>query len=125
MKKYFFLITLILTLIISCASSTNEIKDITVNDLQLVLKNNKNTQLVDVRTPDEWAEGVIENAIKINVTATDFESISLQKLDKEKPVYIYCRSGGRSKIASEILSKKGFHCYNVLGGYMAWKEKNN
>ena len=89
-----------------------------------VLNNDKNVQLIDVRTPGEWADGIIDNAIKINVTADDFEKLALEKLDKSNPVYIYCRSGGRSKIAADVLLKNGFQPYNVLGGYMAWEEKN-
>ena len=123
MKKNILYLGLILTIIMSCTSTENDIKDITVSDLQVVLKNNKNIQLVDVRTPAEWVEGTIKTAIEINVTANDFEKNALAKLDKTKPVYIYCRSGGRSKIASELLLKKGFQPYNVLGGYIAWEKE--
>lgn len=114
---------MIFTVLLSCTSKVNGVKDISVDDLQLVLKTNENIQLLDVRTPSEWAEGVIKKAIEINVTANNFENIALEKLDKTKPVYIYCRSGGRSKIASELLLKKGFETYNVLGGYNEWKQK--
>lgn len=123
MKKNILYLGLILTIITSCTSVENGVKDITVKDLQVVLKNNENVQLVDVRTPAEWVEGTIKNAIEINVTGNDFEKKALAKLDKTKPVYIYCRSGGRSKIASELLLKKGFQPYNVLGGYKAWEEE--
>ena len=124
MKKKILFIGMIFIVLLSCTSKVNGIKDISVDDLQLVLKSNENIQLLDVRTPSEWAEGVIENAIEINVTANNFENIALEKLDKTKPVYIYCRSGGRSKIASELLLKKGFETYNVLGGYNEWQQKN-
>ncbi len=123
MKKYLFLSGLILIIIFSCKSQTEEIKNITVKDLQVILKNDKNIQLVDVRTPAEWEKGTIENAIEINVTTDDFKNSALAKLDKSKPVYVYCRSGGRSVIASEILLKEGFLPYNVLGGYMKWEKE--
>ncbi|WNW01465.1 rhodanese-like domain-containing protein [Tenacibaculum sp. HL-MS23] len=123
MKKNILYLGLILTIIMSCASKEDGVKDISINDLQVVLKNNENVQLVDVRTPEEWVEGTIKNAIEINVTGSDFEKKALAKLDKTKPVYIYCRSGGRSKIASELLLKKGFQPYNVLGGYKAWEKE--
>lgn len=111
-------------MIFSCNSQLEGIKNISVDDLKVVLKNDATIQLLDVRTPKEWNEGIIENAIKIDVTAEGFENLAIEKLDKSKPVYIYCRSGGRSKIASNLLLKQGFQPYNVLGGYMDWEEKN-
>ena len=123
MKKYILFLGWILLIITSCSSQSTEIKNISVEDLQVVLKDNKNTQLVDVRTSTECAKGIIENAIKIDVKESDFEKIALDKLDKTKPVYLYCRSGVRSKKASKLLLKKGFQTYNVLGGYIAWKQK--
>ncbi|WP_237276555.1 rhodanese-like domain-containing protein [Tenacibaculum ovolyticum] len=124
MKNNLFFIGLVFTIIMSCTSKENVVKDITIDDLQLILKANKNIQLLDVRTPEECAKGTIENAIEINVTDDTFKSIILEKLDKTKTVYVYCRSGGRSKIASDMLLKEGFNPYNVLGGYLEWKEKN-
>ena len=124
MKKIVLFLIVVVSAISSCKPQNEGIVDITVQDLQMVLNNDKNVQLIDVRTPSEWAEGIIDNAIKINVTADGFEKLALEKLDKSKPVYIYCRSGGRSKIAADVLLKNGFQPYNVLGGYMAWEEKN-
>ena len=124
MRKGVFLVSIFLTLIISCKPQEKEVKDITVEDLKVVLENEDNVQLLDVRTPKEWEEGTIENSIKIDVTADGFENIALEKLDKTKPVYIYCRSGGRSRIASEMLLEKGFQPYNILGGYLEWTEMN-
>ena len=56
-------------------------------------------QLVDVRTPEEFSEGHLENAINIDVTADDFDA-KVASLDKEKPVMVYCKSGGRSALMS-------------------------
>ncbi|MBA6156045.1 rhodanese-like domain-containing protein [Tenacibaculum sp. S7007] len=124
MKKIVLLLVLAVTTISSCKPKNEGVVDVTVEDLEVVLNNDKNVQLIDVRTPSEWVDGIIDNAIKINVTADDFEKLALEKLDKSNPVYIYCRSGGRSKIAADVLLKNGFQPYNVLGGYMAWEEKN-
>ncbi|WP_299005767.1 rhodanese-like domain-containing protein [uncultured Tenacibaculum sp.] len=124
MKRGVFLVGLFLTVVLSCKPQTNEAKDITVENLQLVLENEDNVQLLDVRTPQEWAEGVIKDPIKIDITGDDFEGKVLEKLDKSQPVYIYCRSGGRSKKATELLAKKGYKAYNVLGGILEWEEKN-
>ncbi len=122
MKKIILFVICICSILLSCKSQDEGIIDISVEDLQVVLKNNEAIQLVDVRTSQEWSKGVIKNAITIDVTSGSFEDLALKKLDKSKPVYIYCRSGGRSKIASDLLLKKGFKPYNVLGGYMEWKE---
>ena len=56
-------------MIFSCNSQSEGIKNISVDDLKVVLKNDATIQLLDVRTPKEWNEGIIENAIKIDVTA--------------------------------------------------------
>ncbi|RBW59204.1 rhodanese-like domain-containing protein [Tenacibaculum sp. E3R01] len=106
-----------------CKGQSKEIKNITTNTLETVLKSDSRIQLVDVRTPAEWQKGIIENAIKIDVTSSSFEKEALKLLDKTKPVYLYCRSGGRSMIAAETLLKKGFEVYNIEGGYMQWQQK--
>lgn len=106
---------------ISCKQAASGVKEIVVEDLRKIL--HKDIQLVDVRTPSECAEGIITRATQIDVTSDDFEKKALQMLDKSKPVYIYCRSGGRSGIAAEILAKKGYKVYNLTGGYMEWQEK--
>ena len=105
---------------ISC--ETKEIQTISVEELTVILSN-KNVQLVDVRTPEEFKLGHINNSELINVKSNDFESIALEKLDKNKPIYMYCRSGKRGQKACNILQKKGFKVYNLEGGYLKWKSK--
>ncbi len=81
----------------------------------------QNIQLVDVRTPDEFAEGFIKGAKNINVYDAGFET-EIQKLDKTKPVYIYCRSGARSKTAAQKMVVLGFtQIIDLEGGYMNWE----
>ena len=76
--------------------------------------------VLDVRTPEEWAEGTIPNAEKMNYNDDDFAS-QVEKLDKTKPVFVYCKRGGRSAGAAEILKEKGFtKVYNLDGGITAW-----
>jgi len=80
-------------------------------------------QVLDVRTPEEWAEGIINGAIKMNYYDKDF-SKQLDKLDKTKPVYVYCKVGGRSGSAAKELEKKGFKLvYNLDGGIKAWDKE--
>lgn len=122
MKRIIILVGLVL-LMLSCVSQDKQVKQVSVNTLQEVLTTNK-VQLLDVRTPKEWEQGIIEGTIKINFFEENFEEEVLEKLTKEKPVYVYCRTGGRSSKASELLLKKGFEVYNVAGGYTEWKLKN-
>lgn len=77
-------------------------------------------QLVDVRTPNEFKSGHLNKALNINYYDQDF-STQIGKLDKSKPIYVYCRSGVRSKYSSEILKKLGFKTiYNLQGGILNW-----
>lgn len=81
----------------------------------------KNVQLVDVRTPEEYQSGFIKGAVNINLNAADFSS-NIEKLDKEKPVMVYCKGGGRSAKAAAQLKKAGFkNVYDLEGGIMAWQ----
>lgn len=70
--------------------------------------------ILDSRSRAEYAEGAIEGAINIPV---DILRENIHKLDKNKPVYVYCYSGLRSYIACRILSQNGYDCYNLSGGY--------
>ena len=123
MKKVIVFIGLFL-FIISCTSQDKKSRDISVEGLHKTLATNT-IQLLDVRTPEEWQQGTIKGAIKVNFYNSDFEEQAIKKLNKDQPVYIYCKSGGRSKKASELLTKKGFKTYNLLGGYTEWKLKNH
>lgn len=78
--------------------------------------------LLDVRTPEETAEGMIEGAGQLDFEAANFEA-EVDKLDKSKTYLIYCRSGNRSGQACELMAEKGFKSlYNLKGGYIAWTE---
>jgi len=79
---------------------------------------NKKVQLVDVRTANEYNAGAIKNAKNIDIFSNKF-ILNVNKLDKENPVYVYCRSGGRSKRASKKLAVLGFkEIYNLKGGIL-------
>ena len=81
---------------------------------------NKDVQLVDVRTPQEFISGHIANANNIDLFSEKF-NIEFEKLDKEKPVYVYCRSGSRSAQAANKLINMGFkEIYDLDGGYLNW-----
>lgn len=76
--------------------------------------------LLDVRTPEETALGMIEGAGQLDFEAANFEA-EVEKLDKTKTYLIYCRSGNRSGQACKYMAQKGFkNLYNLKGGYLAW-----
>ncbi len=84
------------------------------------LSDDQTAQLLDVREPEEWAEtGVPEGAVLISLA--EVESRAPAELDADRPVYVICRTGNRSRAASDILVRLGFsEVYNVDGGVVAW-----
>jgi len=83
----------------------------------------EDVQLLDVRTPDEWKEGVIGEPLKINFLDDSF-NVEIEKLDKNKPIALYCKSGGRSAQAASLLSELGFkEIYELKGGILNWNKK--
>jgi len=79
-------------------------------------------QLIDVRTKDEYNAGHIGNAKNIDFYGSDFKS-NMAKLDKSKPVIVYCAKGGRSGEAASMLKEMGFkEVYDLSGGYGSWKK---
>lgn len=94
-------------------------KNLSADEFKDKLQHDPGT-LLDVRTPEEFAEGAIEGALNIDYYASDFQ-IQLKTLDKKVPVYVYCRSGGRSKRALDMMVEMGFHeIYALIGGYSSW-----
>ena len=77
--------------------------------------------LIDVRTPEEFKAGHIKHAKNINFLNPEFFKAEIEKIDKSKPVYIYCRSGNRSNKAALKMQEFGFEkIYDLDGGYLKW-----
>ncbi len=77
--------------------------------------------IIDVRTPNEFNQGHIKNAINININDANFINL-INKLDKSKPVFVYCLSGARSTNALNQMRNQGFNVvYNLAGGMMKWR----
>lgn len=133
MKKYFLGMCLTAATLASCASNGNEsvaqsetaqvtYSNVSVTDLKAVSVNPQNAIIIDVRTDGEVAEGMVENAIQIDVNGAEFNE-KAAKLDKAATVYVYCRSGARSQRASQMLVEMGFSdVRNVEGGYLAYQK---
>ncbi|MFL9842921.1 rhodanese-like domain-containing protein [Flavobacterium rhizosphaerae] len=80
-----------------------------------------NSAILDVRTPEEWEEGIIPGALLINIYSGQGFVDALEDLDKEKSYYVYCRSGARSAQACNVMQQLGFNTvYNLTGGILQW-----
>jgi len=84
------------------------------------LKITKTPQLLDVRTPEEFKEGHIKNAINVNWEGENFAD-KVKKYNKAKPIFVYCQVGARSAQATFKLFELGFkEIYNLEGGFEKW-----
>lgn len=113
--------------IFSCQNQTNIgntiNSSITVDEFEKKLTNG-DAQLVDVRTPEEFNQGYLKGAVNYNINSAEFED-QVAKLDKNKPVMVYCLSGGRSSSAADVIAGKGFkEVYNMQGGIIKWNAAN-
>ena len=111
-------------LLVSCNSSAqNGIETIPPKEFAEKLKADPGAQLIDVRTPEEYAGEHLDKAANINWNGDNFEK-EVTKLDKSKPVFVYCKVGGRSGQAANKLHELGFsHVYDLKGGIMKWNSE--
>jgi len=99
--------------------ASNGYVNVNISEAKQMIESNPDLVILDVRTQGEYDEGHIENAVLIPVSELEER---LDELDKEKDTLVYCRSGGRSVTASQILVDNGFvSVYNMLGGITAWR----
>lgn len=86
------------------------------------LEKDPNAVILDVRTEEEVEQGYIPNAINIDIYQGQDFIDAVEKLDKTKNYYVYCRSGKRSAQACSIMKELGFaNTYNLLGGFLEWE----
>ena len=108
--------------LLSCGT---KFKNLTVEEFQGRLSSGESVQLLDVRTPQEYAEGHVQGAVNIDWLADGFVEAVQATIDPEKDVLIYCRRGRRSAEAADTLSKLGYkRIYNLQDGFNAWKNDN-
>ncbi len=85
------------------------------------IKETTNAQVVDVRTPEEFAGGYIADAKNIDWNNDNFDK-KISNLDKDKPTFVYCQSGNRSGSAAKRMKEMGFtNVYELSGGIRAWR----
>ena len=126
MKPKFLSLLFIAFLFLSCqGQSSKTIQTIDAKAFSEKLKATQNPQLLDVRTPAEYSSEHIDNAKNVNWNGSDFVTQANQ-LDKTKPVFVYCKVGGRSSQAADKLAELGFkEIYNLDGGIMKWNAAGN
>lgn len=96
--------------------------DLSQEDWAEQLEKNNNAVVLDVRTKDEVNQGIIPNAINIDIHKGQGFIDEIESLDKDKTYFVYCRSGARSGQACIIMEQLGFSkAYNLLGGIINWE----
>ena len=115
----------------SCqGQETGKVEQLDAKTFSEKITSSNDIQLLDVRTPGEFQDQHIDHATNINWNGANFEK-EVAVLDKSKPVYIYCKSGGRSNQAAHKLAEMGYtKIYELNGGMMKWNaaglsEKSN
>ncbi len=115
------LILLISISILSCKGQTSEnVQSIDAQAFSEQIKATPNAQIIDVRTPEEFQSEHIDKAVNVDWLNANFVA-NAAKFDKSKPVFVYCKSGGRSSKASSKLAELGFkNIYELQGGILKW-----
>lgn len=126
MRSGYLVISILLLTFCSCKQSgqlSASYEDITVTDAASLFRSGS-VKFLDVRTPQEIAAGKIGTAVCIDYRSQSFAD-KVGKLNKHHHYVVYCKSGGRSAKASEMMQNMGFkNVNNLLGGYSAWQEED-
>ncbi len=120
----FFIIIFSLLCVLSCkhVEQNSVIELITTEEMDSLIDMGK-VQLIDVRSSEEYTKGHIEGAVNIDFNSANFEEL-ISKVDKTKPIAVYCGRGGRSGKCAAYMNKAGFtKVYDLDGGITEWKFK--
>jgi len=105
----------------ACAQQ-DQSNSITMEQFKEILKNDKDIIVLDVRTPEETATGMIENAINIPVQVLEQRVDELEKY-KDKEIFVICRTQNRAPIGASILTANGYKAKYVIGGMSVYNQK--
>ena len=123
MKHRLFLILFVVLFLTGCAVSTDKdvtYKQITISEAVEMMASESDYIILDVRRPDEFSAGHIPNAVNIPNESIGADEID-ELPDKDRLILVYCRSGNRSKQASEKLVRLGYTNIVEFGGILDWK----
>lgn len=110
----------IICLSVYCLNGEAQIKQVGATTFEQGLSDD--VQLLDVRTPEEFNQGHLKDAMLADWKEKEEFERRTEAIDKDKPVFVYCLSGGRSLEAAEYLNNKGFEVLELKGGINAWKQ---
>ena len=122
---------ILFTLLIGCSFLSvscqgPKYKSVSVDEFVDYIKDADKVTLLDVRTPQEFAEGCIPNTdYNIDVLEDNFIDVAQEKLPTDKPVALYCRSGNRSKNAAKLLTEAGYEVVELSAGIRGWIDAGN
>jgi thioredoxin len=117
-------IIVLFAIVLFSACSKGQVQNkLSPNEFYEKIKQNPQALLMDVRTPEEYANGHLEKAQNMDWNGAHFED-QIATLDKSQPIYVYCLSGGRSSAAAERMRSLGFRqVYELDGGISQWRNK--
>ena len=96
--------------------------DVTVDKAAAMLASGEKVTVLDVRTPEEFSDGHLKDAVNVNFNGGDFEA-QIAKLDPSKPYLVHCAAGGRSGKSMELFKKLKFtKIYHLVDGYNGWAD---
>ncbi len=107
-------------LCVSSCDAGERIPVLSPADFQKSVQADSTAVVLDVRRPDEYAEGHLSGAVSLDWLDAETFAQGMERLDKAKTYYVYCRSGRRSHDAAEKMTAAGLHVVDMEGGYLAW-----
>ena len=122
----FYMVGTFIFTLLACQGTSNDADKVfnfvEIDDLDPFIITNPDLIIIDVRTDKEVSDGIIDNAINIDVKKKDFKK-RIRELDTEKTYLLYCRTNRRSSKAYTIMEKENFkNIYLLKGNYTDWKE---
>ena len=126
MKIFYSLLFISTALFNSCNSvqTENSKTSLSATEFSEKIKTQTSAQIVDVRTPEEFSKGHLQNAKNFDWNGDDFEK-QIVAIDKSKPVFVYCLGGPRSSAAASLMRSGGFkEVYELNGGILKWRGAN-
>jgi rhodanese-related sulfurtransferase len=121
MKKLLAVLMISVIALAGCAGGSSVTKDVSVTEFSKVIED-PSIAVIDVRTPEEFAQGHIAGSVNIDIASSNFIS-EISQLDKTRTYAVYCRSANRSTVATSEMEKLGFtNLYNMTGGTLDWTQ---
>ena len=121
MNKFFFLFFFFFLSCVYSPNNADKMINLSETDWVKLHDESEESVIIDVRTDDEFSTGFIEGAVNIDFYMGNKFISEIDKLDKSKSYFIYCKSGARSGQTCELMKQKGFKkVYNLEGGILGW-----